>query len=126
MHDAYYQEAIDMKSLKMETLCTHKVVRAGQCLRPLQRRIVPSTEIRAHSRLFLARYEGCTNARFILSRSHAHEEFVNGNVLSVQKPHKPVRAGQCLRPLLRRIVPSTEIRAHSRLFLARYKGCTKA
>ena len=104
----------------------HKAVRAGQCLRSMQRRIVPSMEIRVHSRLILARYKGCTNARCILSRSYGHEEFKNVNLFSVQKAHNAVRAGQCLRPMQRRIVPSMEIRVHSRLILARYKGCTNA
>ena len=44
----------------------HKAVRAGQYLRPLQRSIALSMEIRVHSRLFLVRYKGCTNARCIL------------------------------------------------------------
>ena len=104
----------------------HKVVRAGQYPRPMQRRIVPSMEIRVHSRLFQARYKGCTNARYILSRSYGHEEFKNVNPFSVQKAHKAVRAGQYLRPMQRRIVSSMEIRVHSRLILARYKGCTNA
>ena len=104
----------------------HKTVRAGQYLRPMQRRIVPSMEIRVYSRLILARYKGCTNARCILSRSYGHEEFKNVNPFSVQKAHKAVRAGQYLRPMQRRIVPSMEIRVHSRLILARYKGCTNA
>ena len=104
----------------------HKAVRAGQYLRSLQRRIVPSMEIHVNSRLFLARYKGCTNARSILSRSYGHEEFKNVNPFSVQKAHKAVRAGQYLRPMQRRIVPSMEIRVHSRLILAQYKGCTNA
>ena len=104
----------------------HKAVRVGQNLRPLQRSIEPSMEIRVHSRLFLARYKGCTNARCILSRSYGHEEFKNANHFSVQKAHKAVRVGQYLRPLQRSIEPSMEIRVHSRLFLARYKGCTNA
>ena len=104
----------------------HKAVRAGQYLRPLHRLIVPSMEIRVYSRLFLARYKGCTNARFILSRSYGHEEFKNVNPFTVQKAHKAVRAGQYLLPLHRLIVPSMEIRVYSRLFLARYKGCTNA
>ena len=104
----------------------HKAVRAGHYLRPVQRRIVQSVEIRIHSRLFRARYKGCTNALCILSRSYGHEEFKNGNSLSVQKAHKAVQAGQCLCPLQQRIVQSMEIRVHSRLFLARYKGCTNA
>ena len=104
----------------------HKAVRAGQYLRPLLRSIVPSLEIRVHSRLFLARYKGCTNARCILSRSYGHEEFKNANPFSVQKAHKAVRAGQYLRPLQRSLAPSKEICVHSRLFLARYKGSTIA
>ena len=83
-------------------------------------------EIRVHSRLILARYRGCTNARCILSRSYGHEEFKNLNPFSVQKAHKAVRAGQYLRSLHHRIVPSLKIHVHSRLFLARYKGCTNA
>ena len=104
----------------------HKAIRAGQYLRPMQRLIVPSMEIRVHSLLILARYKGCTNARCILSRSYGHEEFKNVNPFSVQKAHKAVRAGQYLRPMQRRIVSSMEIRVHSRLILARYKGCTNA
>ena len=104
----------------------HKAVRACQYLRPLQRRMVLSMEIRVHSRLILARYKGCTNARFILSRSYGHGEFKNVNHFSVQKAHKAVRVGQYLRPLQRRIDQSMEIRVYSRLILARCKGCTNA
>ena len=105
---------------------THKAVQAGQYLRPLHRRIVLSMEIRLHSRLILARYKGCTNARYILSRSYGYEEFKNANTFAMQKAHKAVRTGQYLRLLHRHIVPSMEIRVHSRLILARYKGCTNA
>ena len=104
----------------------HKAVRAGQYLRPMQRRIDRSMEIHVHSRLFLARYKDCTNARWILSISYGHEVFKNVNPFSVQKAQKAVRVGQYLRPMQRRIVPSMEIRVHSRLILARYKGCTNA
>ena len=104
----------------------HKAVRSGQYQRPQQRSIVPLMEIRLHSRLFLARYKGCTNARWILSRSYGDEEFQKGNPFSVQKAHKAVRAFQYLRLLQSRIVPSMEIRVHSRPFLARYDGCTNA
>ena len=104
----------------------HKAVRAGKYLRPLQRRIVQSKEIRVHSRLFPARYKDCTNARCTYSRSYGHEEFKNVNPFSVQKAHKAVRAGQYLRPLLRCIVRSMEIRVPPRLFLALYKGSTNA
>ena len=104
----------------------HKSVRAGQYLRLLQRRIEPSIEIRVHSLPFHAQYKGCTNARCILSRSYGHEEIKNVNPFSVQKAHKAVRACQYLRPLHRGVVPSMEIRVHSRPLIARYKGCTNA
>ena len=107
-------------------LKAHKAVRAGQYLHPMQRGTVPSMEIRVHSRLFLARCKGCTNTRCKLSRSYGHEEFKNVNPFSVQKAHKAVRAGQYLRPKQRHTVPSMEIRVHSRLLLARCKGCTNA
>ena len=97
----------------------HKAVRAGQYVRPMLRGIVPSMEIRAHSRLILARYKGCTNARCVLPRGYGHEEFKNVNLFSVQKANKAVRAGQYLRTLHRRIMPSMEIHDNSRLFLAR-------
>ena len=104
----------------------HKSVQAGQYLRFLQRRIVPAMEIHIHWRLFLARYKGCTNARWILSRRYGREEFKNVNPFMVQKALKSVRVGQYVRPMHRRIMPSIEIRVHSRLILARYKGCTNA
>ena len=104
----------------------HKAVRARQFLRSLQRRIMPSIGIRVHSRLFLPRHNGCTNARWILSRSYGREEFKYLNPFSVQKSHKAVRVGQYLRPMQLRIVPSMEICVHSRLILARYKVCTNA
>ena len=91
----------------------HKAVRAGQYLRPMQRRTVPSMVVRVHSRLFLPRYKGCTNARCICSRSYWHEEFKNVTPFSVQKAHKYVRAGQYLYPMQRHILPSMEIRVHS-------------
>ena len=91
-----------------------EAVRAGQYLHPLQRSIVPSMVIRVHSRLFLAGYKGCTNARCILSRSYGHQEFKIVNPFLVQKAHKAVRAGKYLGHLQRRIFPSMEIRVHSR------------
>ena len=104
----------------------HKAVRTDEYLHPMQRRTVHSMEIRVLSRLFLARYKDCTNARCILSRTYGHEEFKNVNPFSVQKAHKSVLAGQYLRPMQRRIMPSIEIHVHSRLILARWKGCTNA
>ena len=104
----------------------HNSVLAGQLHRPLQRRIVLSMEIRVHLRLFLARYKGCTSARCILSRSYWYEDFKNVKPFSVQNANKAARVGQYFRSIQRRIVHSMEIRVHSRLFLARYKGCTNA
>ena len=104
----------------------HKAVRDCQYHRPLQRSKVQSMEIRVHSRVLLARYKGCTNARCILPRSYGHEEFKNVNPFSVQKAHKAVRSCKYHRPLWRSIVPSMEIRVHSRHLLARYKPCTNA
>ena len=99
-----------------------KAVRTGQYLRPLHRRIVQSMEICVHSPLFLARCKGCTNARCVLSRSYGHDEFKNAGPFLVQK----ARTGQYLLPLHRSIVQSMEIRVHSPLILARWKGCTNA
>ena len=103
-----------------------KTARAGQYLRPMQRRLAPSMEIRVHSRLIIARYKGCFNSRFILSRRYGDEEFKNVNRISVQKAHKAVRAGQYLRPMQRCIVPSVEIRVYSRLILVQYMCCSNA
>ena len=103
-----------------------KAVWTGQYLRPMKRSIEHSMEIRVHSRLIPARYKGCTNAKFILSRSCGHEEFINVDPISVKKADKAVRAGQYLRPMQSRIEPSMEIRVHSRLILARYTGRTNA
>ena len=105
---------------------THKSVQACQYHRSLHRSIVQSMEIRVHSRLILALYKGCTNERFILSRSYGHEEFKNANPFWVQKAHKVVQADQYLRSMQRRIVPKMEIHVYSRLILAGYKGCTNA
>ena len=104
----------------------HKAVRAGKYLRSLHRRMALSMEIRVYSRLILTRYKGCSNARCIISRSCGHEEFKSLNPFSVQKAHKPVRARQYVWSPQHRIVPSFEIHVHSRLFLARYKGCANA
>ena len=104
----------------------HKAVWAGKYLLPMQRRIVPSLETRVHLRLILGRYKDCTSGRCILSRSYGHEEFTNVIPFSVQKAHRAELAGQYLRPLQRRIDPSLETRLHSRLILARYKGCANA
>ena len=104
----------------------HKAARTGQYLRPMQCRIMPSMEIRVHSRLIIARYKRCTNARCILSRTYGHEEFKNVNPFLVQISHKAAQAGKYLRSLQRSVMPSMEIRVYSRLFLPRYKDCTNA
>ena len=126
MKGAYYQEAYGHEEFKnvnpFSVLKANNAVRASQYHRPFRRSIMPSIEIRVHSRLFLARYKGCTNARCLLSRNCGQE---NVNPFSVQKAHKAMRASQ-YRLLLLSVVPSMEILVHSRLFLARYKGCTNA
>ena len=104
----------------------HKALRAGRYLRSLQRSIVPSMEIRVHSELILARYKGCTNARYLFSRNYGHEELKNVNPFSVQMMHKASRTGQYLRTLKHSTVPSMEIRVHSPIIVARYKGCNNA
>ena len=85
-----------------------------------------SIEIRVHSRLFLARYKGCTSARCILAKSCGHEEFKNVNASSVLYAQKGAQTCQYPCPQRHSTVQSMEIRIHSRLFLARYKGCTNA
>ena len=84
MEGAYYQESMGIMSLKMKTLSRCK--RRTKLYSPanisvpcIAVYIVQSMEIRVHSQLILARYKGCTNARFILSRSYGHEEFKNAN-----------------------------------------------
>ena len=65
----------------------HKAVLAAQYHCPLLRSAVPSMEIRVHLQLFLARCNGCTNARCILSRSYGHEEFKNVKPILVLGVH---------------------------------------
>ena len=55
-----------------------------------------------------------------------HVDFKNVNPFSVQMGQKGLRAGQYFRSLQRIIVPTMEIRVHSPLILARYKGCNNA
>ena len=109
MQGANYQEAMGMMSLKMQTVSRCK--RRTNLYRPanisvpcIAVYIVSSMEIHVHSQLILAGYKGCTNARFILSRSYGHEDFKNANPFSVQKAHKVVQPDQYLRSLHRRIV----------------------
>ena len=123
MQVAYYQEAMGLEEFKnvnpFSVQKAHIAVQACQYPRPLHRRKVLWMDNRVHSRPYLARYKGCTNARCILSRSYGHEEFKNVIPFSVQKAHKSLRDGQYLRPLQCRIEPSMEIRVDSRPFLAR-------
>ena len=93
-----HEECKNVNSFSVQK--AHKAVRAGQYLRSLHRRIGPPMEIHVHSRLFLALYKGCTNARCILSRSYGHEEFKNLNPFSVQKAHKAVQAGHISVPCI--------------------------
>ena len=122
---SYWREEFK-KPIPFTVQKSHKAERAGQYLRPMQHRIVPSMEIGVNSRLILPRYKGCTNARCILSRGNGLAEFKNINPFSVQKAHKAVRPGQFLRPMQLHVVPSMEIGVYSRLILALYRGCTNA
>ena len=119
-----HEEIKNVKSFSVQK--AHKALRAGQYFRSLQRSIVPTMEIRVHSPLILARYKGCTNVRYLLSRSYGHEQFKNVKPLTVQKAHIALRVGKYLRSLQRSIVPSMEIRVTSPIILARYKACTNA
>ena len=130
MQGAYFQEAMGMKSFKVQTLCRCKG--RTKLYRPANISVhciaewCSSMEIRVHSRLILALYKGCTNAKRILSSSYGHEKVKNLNHFSVQRAHKAAQAVQYLRSLHRRIVQSMAIRVHSRLILSRCKGCTNA
>ena len=79
MQGPYNPEAMGMESLKMEKFfrckMAHKAARAFQCRRTLQRPILLSMEIRVHSRVCLARYKGCTNARAYNPEAMGMESF---------------------------------------------------
>ena len=103
----------------------HLPVRACKLLRLVQRREGPQVEICGHSKLPVARYKGCTNARYILKGSYFEEvEPKNVNLPVVQKEHLPVRVCKLLRLVQRRVGTPVEIYAHSELPVARYKVCT--
>ena len=104
----------------------HKPIGTREIIHFFQRRIVPSMEIHASSRLILARNNPCTNARSMAARSWGCGEFKNVNTEFVQKAHKPVRTREIIHFFQRRIVLSMEIHASARLNLARNYRCTSA
>ena len=104
----------------------HKPVGTFEIINFLQRRIVASIEILAISRLTLARNNRCINARSIATRSRGCGKFKNVNTEFVQKAHKPVGTCEVIHFLHRRILPSMEIHASSRLTLAWDNPCSNA
>ena len=115
----------EFKNVKIEFVQTvHKPVQTSEVVLFLQRRIMPSMEIHAHSRLNLARNNPCTNESSIPTRSGGYGEFKNVKTEFVQKAHKPVQTREVVLFLQRRIIPSIEIHAISRLNLARNNPCT--
>ena len=102
----------------------HKPVQTSEIVLFLQRLIMPSMEIHANSRLNLARKNPCTNESSIPTRSGGYGEFKNVKTEFVQKEHKPVQTREVYISLQRRIMPSIEIHANSRLNLARNNPCT--
>ena len=75
-------------------------------------------EIHAISRLTLARNNPCTNESSIPTRSWGYRDFKNVKTEFVQKVHKQVEIREVDLFLQRRIMPSMEIHATSRLTLA--------
>ena len=102
----------------------YKPVQTSEIVLFLQRRIIPPKEIHANSRLNLARNNPCTNESSIPRRSGGYGEFKNVKTEFVQKAHKPVQIREIDLFLQRRIIPSMEIQANSRLNLARNNPCT--
>ena len=102
----------------------HKRVQTREVDLFLQRRIMPSMEIHANSRLILAQYNPCTNECSILTRSWEYGEFKNVKTEFVQTVHKPVQISEIVLFLQRRIMPPMEIHANSRLNVARNNSCT--
>ena len=110
----------EFKNVKTEFVQTvHKQVQTSEIVLFLQRRIMPSMEIHATSRLTLARTNPFTNESSIPTRSCGYGEFKNAKTEFVQKAHKPVQTRETVLFLQWRIVPSMEIHATSRLTLAR-------
>ena len=115
----------EFKNVKTEFVQTvHKPVQTSEIVLFLQRRIIPPKEIHANSRLNLARNNPCTNERSIPTRSWEYGEFKIAKTEFVQKAHKPVQTREIDLFLQRRIMPSMEIHANSRLTLARSNPCT--
>ena len=102
----------------------HKPVQTREVDIFLQRRIMPSMEIHANSRLTLARNNPCTNESSIPTRSWGYGEFKNVKIEYVQTIHKPIQTSEIVLFMQRRIMPSMEIHATSRLNLARNNPCT--
>ena len=115
----------EFKNVKTELVQTvHKPVQTSEIVLFLQRRIIPPKEIHANSRLNLARNNPCTNESSIPTRSGGYGEFKNVKTEFVQKAHKPVQTHEIDLFLQRRIMPSMEIQANSRLNLPRNNPCT--
>ena len=115
----------EFKNLKTEFVQrAHKPVQTREKDLLLHRRIMPSMEIHANSRLNLDRNNPCTNESSIPTRSGGYGEFKNVKAEFVQKAHKPVQIREVDLFLQRRIIPSMEIEANSRLNQARNNPCT--
>ena len=115
----------DFKNVKTEFVQkAHKPVQTREIDLFLQRRIMPSMEIHAISRLTLARNNPCTNESSIPTRRSGYGEFKNVKTEFVQTVHKPVQTSEIVLFLQRRIMPSMEIHANSRLNLPRNNPCT--
>ena len=117
-----YGEFKNVKIVFVQTV--HKPVQTSELVLFLQRRIIPSIEIHAISRLNLARNNPCTNESSIPTRSWGYGEFKNVKTEFVQKGHKPVQTREVDVFLQRRIIPSMEIHSNSLLTLARNNPCT--
>ena len=116
---------MEFKNVKTEFVQTvHKPVQTSEIVLFLQRCIIPPKEIHANSRLNLARNNPCTNESSIPRRSGGYGELKNVKTGFVQKAHKPVQTLEVDLFLQRRIIPSREIHATSRLNLARNNPCT--
>ena len=96
----------------------HKPVQTHKIDVFLQRRTITSMEIHAISRLTLARNNPCTNESSIPTRSWGYRDFKNVKTEFVQKAHKQVEIREIDLFLQRRIMPSMEIHATSRLTLS--------
>ena len=115
----------EFKNVKTDFVQTvHKTVQTREIVFFMQRRIIPPKEIQATSRLNLARNNPCTNESGIPTRSWWYGKFKNVKTEFVLTVHKPVQTREIDLLLQRRIMPSMEIHATSRLTLARNNPCT--